>query len=131
MCYLWDASEQPKQDLGWERSGWRAKERRKHFFGSRACEPSQTPEPTGELAARLSLSEGCGDLTSCLKYPYWGACVAQLSVWLLISAQVTVSRFVGSNPVSGSALTAWRLLSVSLCPSRTPCLSHTKYINIL
>ena len=35
---------------------------------------------------------------------------------LLVSAQVTISRFKGSSPASGSALTVWSLLGI-LSPS--------------
>ena len=49
-----------------------------------------------------------------------GAWVAQ-SVKCSTSAQVTISRFVRSSPLSGSVLTvgtpAWDTLSLSLCPS--------------
>ena len=41
--------------------------------------------------------------------PGW---LSRLSVQLLISAQVTISRFVGSSPVSGSALTVRSLLGI-------------------
>ena len=42
-----------------------------------------------------------------------------LSIRLLISAQVMISRFVGSSPASGSALTAgaWSLLPILSLPS--------------
>ena len=57
----------------------------------------------------------------------WGA----QSVERPTSAQVMISQFVGSSPVSGSVLTAHSLepaldsVSPSLCPSpmHTPCLS--------
>ena len=44
-----------------------------------------------------------------------GLCL--LSVWPLVSAQVMISRFVGSNPASGSAQTVQSLLGISLSPS--------------
>ena len=44
-----------------------------------------------------------------LGVPKW---FSWLSVPLLISAQVMISRFVDSSPVSGSALTAWSLLGI-------------------
>ena len=64
-----------------------------------------------------------------------------MSVQLLISAPVMISRFVTSSPTSGSALTAWRLLrihSLSLSlflpclysRSRSLSLSQRKYINL-
>ena len=37
---------------------------------------------------------------------------SQLSIWLLISAQVMISQFVSSSPTSGSALMVWRLLGI-------------------
>ena len=46
--------------------------------------------------------------------------LSRLSVRLLISAQVMISRFVASSPVLGSVLSvepAWDSLSLSLCPS--------------
>ena len=51
--------------------------------------------------------------------PGW---LSRLSDQLLTPAQVMISRFVGSSPASGSALTVWSLLlilslSLSLCPS--------------
>ena len=48
-------------------------------------------------------------------------CLSQLSVRLLISAQVRISQFLGSSPASGSVLTARSLLGIlpSLCSS--PC----------
>ena len=58
---------------------------------------------------------------SSLKESSWGARVAQL-VKRLTSAQVTISRFVSSDPVSGSVQTARSLepasnsVSPSLCP---------------
>ena len=58
----------------------------------------------------------------------WGAWVAQ-SVKHLTLAQVMISQFVGSSPVSGSVLTAQSLepaldsVSPSLCPSPTHALS--------
>ena len=46
----------------------------------------------------------------CDLYNSWGAWVAQwVSVQLLISAQVTISGFVGSSPASGSVLSAGSL----------------------
>ena len=64
----------------------------------------------------------------------WGIWVAQ-SVEHLTSAQVMISQFVSSSPVSGSVLTAQTLepaldsVSPSLCPSPTRALSLSK-INI-
>ena len=48
----------------------------------------------------------------------WGAWVAE-SVERLTSAEVMISQFVGSSPVSGSVLTAWSLepTSDSVSPS--------------
>ena len=45
--------------------------------------------------------------------PRW---LSQLSVRLLISAQVMISGFVGLTPASGSVLTMWSLLGI-LSPS--------------
>ena len=48
------------------------------------------------------------------------------SVQRLTSAQLVISRFVGSSPASGCALTVWILLGIlSLGPS--PVLSQNKY----
>ena len=52
--------------------------------------------------------------------PGW---LSQLSVQLLILAQVMISQFMGLNPTLGSALTAWDSLSLSL--SAPPLLVHT------
>ena len=50
--------------------------------------------------------------------PGW---LSQLSVWLLILVRAMISQFVGSSPMSGSALLAGSLLGIlcspSLCPS--------------
>ena len=62
----------------------------------------------------------------------WGTWMAQ-SVEHQTSAQVMISQFVGSSPMSGSVLTAQSLepasdsVSLSLCPSPTPAhaLSHS------
>ena len=43
---------------------------------------------------------------------------------LLVSPQVMISQFVGSNPASSSMLMVWALLGIlSLCPSRVHSLS--------
>ena len=57
--------------------------------------------------------------------PSWGTWVAQLvSVQLLISAQVMISWFMGSSPVSSSVLTAQSLLGIlSTSVSASPLLS--------
>ena len=57
--------------------------------------------------------------------------LSRLSVRLLVSAQVMISRSAGSSPVLGSVLTAWTLPgilspSLSLCPSPTSTLSQNK-----
>ena len=65
-----------------------------------------------------------------LKIYFWGTCVAQ-SVECPTSAQVTISRFVGSSPVSGSVLIVQSLEpaldsvspSLSVPPPLTLCLS--------
>ena len=51
-------------------------------------------------------------------------CLHQLSIWLLVSAQVMISQFMGLSPVLGSALTVWSLLenSLSLFPLLSPSL---------
>ena len=41
--------------------------------------------------------------------PGW---LSQLSLQLLISAQVRISQFMGSSPALGSALMAWGLLGI-------------------
>ena len=51
------------------------------------------------------------------KVTHWGGgggtwWFSQLSISLLISAQVIISWFVGSSPTLGSALTAWNLLGI-------------------
>ena len=60
--------------------------------------------------------------------PGW---LSQLSIWLLVLAQIMVSWFVRLSPASGSALTAWGLLGMfcllSLCPSPTHSLSLKIY----
>ena len=43
-----------------------------------------------------------------------------VSIRLLISAQVTISWFVSSSPMSGSALTVWSLLRILSPPLSTP-----------
>ena len=50
--------------------------------------------------------------------PLWGAAewLSQLSIRLLISAQVMISCFMSSSPTSGSALTAWSLLGILCLP---------------
>ena len=71
--------------------------------------------------------------------PGW---LSQLRLWLLVSAQVMISRFMGSSPVSGSVLSVWSLLgilslsvslslSLSLCssPAHVHTLSQNKKIN--
>ena len=60
--------------------------------------------------------------------PGW---LSWLSIRLLVSAQVVISLFVGSSPVSGSALTIWNLLgilslSISLSVSLSLSLSQNK-----
>ena len=60
-----------------------------------------------------------------MRVPVW---LGRLSV--PTSAQVMISRSVGSSPPSGSVLTAWNLEpasdSVSLCPSPARTLSLSK-----
>ena len=51
--------------------------------------------------------------------PVW---LSRLSLRLLISAQVMISRFVGLCPGSGSALTAQRLLGILSLPLSLPLL---------
>ena len=66
----------------------------------------------------------------------WGGAWVAQSVKRLTSAQVMVSRFMGSSPTSGSVLTARSLEPASdsvspLCPSSTHTLSLSlEYINI-
>ena len=50
--------------------------------------------------------------------PEW---VSQLSIWLLISPQVMISRFMKLSPALGSVLTVWSLLTIlSLSLSLSP-----------
>ena len=61
--------------------------------------------------------------------------LCQLSVPLLMLAQVVIPRLVGSSPASGSVLTAWSLLgifslSLSLCPSPGHTLSLSVSLKI-
>ena len=58
-----------------------------------------------------------GNLVICIKFqmyipgtPGW---LSRLSIWLLVSAQVNISRFLSSNPESGSVLLQ-NLLEISL-----------------
>ena len=53
-------------------------------------------------------------IDSSCQVPGW---LSLLSLRLLISAQVMISWLVGSSPTSGSVLTAWSLLGISLSPS--------------
>ena len=53
--------------------------------------------------------------------PGW---LRELSTQLLVSAQVTISWFVGSGPMSGSVMTVWGLLEI-LSPSAPPPLVHS------
>ena len=60
--------------------------------------------------------------------PGW---LSPFSIRLLVSAQVTISPFMGLSPASGSVLTAWSLLgvlslSLSLCTSPAVSLSLSK-----
>ena len=67
-----------------------------------------------------------------LKMPEEGhlAGPSQLSIRLLISAQVTISWFVSWSPESGSALTAWSLLGIlSFCPSPTHAHVHMRALS--
>ena len=67
--------------------------------------------------------------------PGW---LIQLSVWLLVSAQVMISQFVSSSPASGPVMSPQSLLgilslSLSLCPlsrSLCLCLSQNKEVNL-
>ena len=60
-----------------------------------------------------------------LGVPVW---LSQLSVWLLVLAQVMIPQFMSSSPASGSVLTAlelaWDSLS-SLCSSSAYAWAHT------
>ena len=49
--------------------------------------------------------------------PGW---LSQLSVRLLISVQVMISRFVELSPASGSVLTVWSLLGILSLPLSLP-----------
>ena len=64
------------------------------------------------------------------KYSFWGTgWLSQLRVWLLVSAQVMISQFMGLGPTSGSLLSVqsplWIscLLSLSLSPAHSLPLS--------
>ena len=50
--------------------------------------------------------------------------LSQLRIWLLISAQVMISRFVRSSPTSGSVMTARACLGFSLSFSVCPSPAH-------
>ena len=57
--------------------------------------------------------------------PGW---LSQLTVRLLVLAQVTILQFIGLSPTSGSTLTVWSLLgifSLFLSLSASPMLMHT------
>ena len=61
--------------------------------------------------------------------------LSPLSVRLLVSAQVVISQFVGSSPVSGSVLIVWSLLgifslSLSLSLSLCPYPSHAVSVSL-
>ena len=60
-----------------------------------------------------------------------GRLVAQFFKRLTL-AQVMISRFVGSSPVSGSVLTAWSLESVSdsVSPSLSLPLPHSHSVSL-
>ena len=61
------------------------------------------------------------------RVPMW---LQGLSIQLLISAQVMISPFVVSSPMSGSAEPAWEIsVSLSLCPFPTLSLSLSLKIN--
>ena len=62
-----------------------------------------------------------------LGVPWW---LSWLSIWLLISSQVTISWFGLWGSVSGSALTVWGLLGILSSPSLSESLSQNKYINL-
>ena len=67
---------------------------------------------------RMSVSFIIINNTLIIESPGW---LSQLSVGrLLISAQVMISRFVASSPVSGSMLTAWSLLGILSFPFSVP-----------
>ena len=67
--------------------------------------------------------------TGSLGVPGW---FSQLSLWLLVSAQVMISQFVSSSPASGPVMSPQSLLgilslSLSLCPlPRSLCLCHSQ-----
>ena len=67
-------------------------------------------------------------LTNQNKQEMWGAWVAQF-VKLLTSAQVVISRLMGSSPALGSVLTAWSLESAS--DSVSPALSPLPLLTLL
>ena len=63
-------------------------------------------------------------------FPGW---LSQLNVWLLISAQVMISQFMGLSPMCGSVLTTWSLLRIlSLLPTLSaplPTCTHALFIS--
>ena len=83
------------------------------------------------LSARTPISLiSPGKMENHIGEPGW---LSWLSIQLLTSAWVMISRFVRSSPTSGSVLTAWSLLgilspslslSLSLCPFPTHYLSQ-------
>ena len=85
---------------------------------------SRSPFSCGQQRGQLPGGLGvlCGRIQKPVLNSFLGAPggLGRVSVRLLISAQVTISRFVGSSPVLGSARTVWSLLgilslSLSLC----------------
>lgn len=52
--------------------------------------------------------------------------LGQLSVRLLILAQVTMSQFMGLSPPLGSTLTMWNLSGILSVPSSACCMSLTQ-----
>ena len=91
------------------------------YHGQRMVSPAEWGEHA--VAIRDKLLNG-----GPFKKAKWGAWVAQL-VERPASAQVMISQFVGSSPVSGSVLTAQPgacfgfCVSLSLCPSPAHTLS--------
>ena len=78
-----------------------------------------------------------GNFQCNLKNTHFGApeWLSQLSIWLLILAQVMISWFMSSSPASGSVLTACFgfCVSISLClfPAHALSLSHSLKNNVV
>ena len=81
----------------------------------------QNPRPFLDFTSRSSNRFSCWR-----KIPFRGACMAesikQLSIWLLVSAQVMISQFLGIKPHFSLALLAKSLLGIFSLPVSCPSL---------